>query len=223
MVSSLSKKELVDYIKNLLNRNFPDPYPCDIKSLESIVSDGLDRLEYSFSHVNDRYFNDGVSARFNHLNTDHMVVLIYYIANSGYMKNISENILQKLYCLNKLLHSVDIFYSVRLPKIFCVAHPLGTILGHAEYNDYLYIYQNVTIGSTNDGIYPKLGMHVALSSNTSIIGECNIGNNVLFGGNSFIINTDIPDNSLVLGHYPNNRIVENKTPVFKRFFKEKNE
>ena len=119
------------------------------------------------------------------------------------------------------MHSVDIFYSVMLPKIFCVAHPLGTILGHAKYSDYLYVYQNVTVGSTNDGIYPEFGKFIALSSNTSIIGDCKVGNNVLFGGNSFIINKHIPDNSLVLGHYPNNRVVENKTPVFERLFERK--
>ena len=132
-----------------------------------------------------------------------------------------SHLLEKIYYLNKIMHSVDIFYSVMLPKIFCVAHPLGTILGHAKYSDYLYVYQNVTVGSTNDGIYPEFGKFIALSSNTSIIGDCKVGNNVLFGGNSFIINKHIPDNSLVLGHYPNNRVVENKTPVFERLFERK--
>ena len=39
--------------------------------------------------------------------------------------------------------------------------------------------------------YPEFGKFIALSSNTSIIGDCKVGNNVLFGGNSFIINKHI--------------------------------
>tara|TARA_B100000401_G_C52469266_1_gene560384 strand:- start:5 stop:676 length:672 start_codon:yes stop_codon:yes gene_type:complete len=221
MKSSLSKIQLFDYIKSLIDYNLPDNKKFSTRNLKTMIFDGLDRLEYSFSNVKDKYFNDNNQACFNHLNSDHMVVLLYYISNTGYQMKFDSHLLEKIYYLNKIMHSVDIFYSVMLPKIFCVAHPLGTILGHAKYSDYLYVYQNVTVGSTNDGIYPEFGKFIALSSNTSIIGDCKVGNNVLFGGNSFIINKHIPDNSLVLGHYPNNRVVENKTPVFERLFERK--
>ena len=218
MKSSLSAKNTFLYIKKLLESYLPDSIQNNNEQLEIMVNDGLDRLEFSFSKVKDKYFNENGIPVFNHLNSDHMVVLIYYIGNSGFRSNCDKNLLEKIYYLNKILHSVDIFYSVELPDVFCVAHPLGTILGHAKYGNYLHIYQNVTIGSTNEGIYPTIGEGVAFSSNTSAIGDCTIGNNVLFTANSFIINKNIPDNSLVTGHYPNNRIIPNKKPVIERLF-----
>ena len=218
MNTSLSTQNIFLYIKGLLNSNFPDGKNIDDKHLKKIVNKGLDRLEYSFSKVNDKYFSENGIPLFNHLNSDHMVVLIYYIANSGYKLSLDKNILEKLYYLNKIMHSVDIFYSVKLPDIFCVAHPLNTILGHAKYNDYLYVYQNVTVGSTDEGIYPTLGTGVALYSNTSIIGDCKIGDNVVMTANSTVINKNIPNDSMVTGYYPDNRIIDNKKHVINRLF-----
>ena len=218
MNTSLSKQKIFMYIRNLLRNNFPDNKDICDSSLKIIVNYGLDRLEYSFSNVKDKYYNEDDIPVFNHLNTDHMVVLLYYISNSGFKLDYERNILEKLYYLNKVMHSVDIFYSVNLPDIFCVAHPLNTILGNAKYNDYLYVYQNVTVGSTHEGIYPSLGKAVALYSNTSIIGNCNIGDNVVMAANSSIINQNVPSDSMVTGYYPNNRIIDNKKHVINRLF-----
>ena len=218
MNTSLSKQEIFSYIRNLLKYKFPDNNNISDSSLKTMVNAGLDRLEYSFSNVKDKYFCENDIPLFNHLNSDHMVVLLYYIANSGFKLDYERTNLEKIYYLNKFMHSVDIFYSVNLPDIFCVAHPLNTILGHAKYDDYLYVYQNVTVGSTDEGIYPKLGKGVALYSNTSIIGNCNIGDNVVMTANSTIINQNIPNDSMVTGYYPNNRIIDNKKHVINRLF-----
>ena len=218
MKTSLSSQETHVYIKNLIESHIPDSIKNNDKQLEEMVKNGLARLEYSFSKVKDKYFNENNIPVFNHLNSDHMVVLLYYIGNSGFKLGFDKNILEKIYYLNKIMHSVDIFYSVELPDIFCVAHPLGTILGHADYSDYLYVYQNVTIGSTKEGVYPIFGEGIACFSNTSVIGDCKIGSNVIFTANSTIINKDIPDNSMVTGYYPDNRVIANKKPVINRLF-----
>ena len=60
-----------------------------------MIFDGLDRLEYSFSNVKDKYFNDNNQACFNHLNSDHMVVLLYYISNTGYQMKFDSHLLEK--------------------------------------------------------------------------------------------------------------------------------
>lgn len=218
MKTSLSHHNIFLYIKGLLNLNFPDGKNIDDGDLQKMVSMGLDRLQYSFSKVKDKYYSENDNPLFNHLNSDHMVVLLYYIANSGFKLNFDKTTLEKLYYLNKIMHSVDIFYSVNLPDIFCVAHPLNTILGHAKYSDYFYVYQNVTVGSTNEGIYPTIGRGVALYSNTSIIGNCKIGDNVVMAANSTVINKNIPNDSMVTGYYPNNKIIDNKKHVINRLF-----
>lgn len=58
-------------------------------------------------------------------------------------------------------------------------------------------------------------------SGVKIIGSCKIGSNVVFAANTFIINMDIPSNSIVLGQYPNVKIKPNdKHSVFDFFRQE---
>jgi serine O-acetyltransferase len=172
-----------------------------------MVDKGLSRTEDSFKKIEAKYYNEKEVVNFNHLNSDHMAVLLYFAANSGYQLGYEKNLLEKFYFLNKIMNSIDMFYSINLPEVFCVVHPLGTVLGNAKYGNFMCIYQSVTVGSTQGNAYPEFGDRVVLSSNSSILGHCKIGNNVIFAANSFILNKDIPDNSIVMGHHPNNRII----------------
>lgn len=115
----------------------------------------------------------------------------------------------KVYYLNKILHSIDWFYEINLPDHFMVEHPLGSVLGRAKYGDYLLIYQGVTIGgnislsNTVEIAYPVIGECVTFLSNAKVLGNAHIGKNVIFAANSYVINEDIPDDSIVFGVSPN--------------------
>tara|TARA_B100001564_G_scaffold308529_1_gene279076 strand:+ start:1593 stop:2276 length:684 start_codon:yes stop_codon:yes gene_type:complete len=204
---SLSKENLVMYIQNIITTNFPDNNKINNDQLYIMVERGLERTELSFSKIEAKYYTEKGIINFNHLNSDHMAVLLYFTANSGYKLDYDINLLEKLYYLNKIMNGVDIFYSVNLPEVFCLTHPLGTVLGHAKYGNFICFYQGVTVGSTKSNSYPKFGDKVILTSNSSVLGSCKIGNNVIFSANSFILNKDIPDNSIVTGQHPNNRII----------------
>ena len=93
MKTSLSHHNIFIYIKGLLNSNFPDGKNIDDEHLRKMVDMGLDRLQYSFSKVKDKYFSENDNPLFNHLNSDHMVVLLYYIANSGFKLNFDKTTL----------------------------------------------------------------------------------------------------------------------------------
>jgi len=62
---------------------------------------------------------------------------------------LNKNVCEKIYCLNKCLNAIDIYFEVELPNIFLLVHPLGTVLGKAKYNDFLLVYQQCTVGSNN--------------------------------------------------------------------------
>lgn len=109
-----------------------------------------------------------------------------------------ENFAEKIYYLNKILHSIDLFYEVELPSIFFFDHPLGSVMGRAKYSDYFSFLQGCTVGN-NKGKYPIIGRNVSMLSNSKILGDCHIGNNVILSANSYVIDTDIPDNSIVFG------------------------
>ena len=143
---------------------------------------------------------------------------LYLLSNTIWKNDGDIACASKIFLLNKTLHGIDVFYSVELPEIFLFVHPIGTILGNAKYSNYFVAYQNCTVGSTEDGIYPSFDEEVALYSGSSVIGNCSIGTNSIIGSNSFIINSDIGSNKVVLGAYPNNRIIKNKRRVIKACF-----
>ena len=143
---------------------------------------------------------------------------MYFFSNEAYL--IGDEILaSKLFLLNKALFGIDAFYAVKMPEHFLLVHPLGTILGNANYEDFLVVYQGVTIGSTNAGIYPVFSKSTILYSNSSIIGNCHIGTNVVLGANASLVNSNIPANKVVVGNYPNHSILENKNSLISSYFK----
>jgi serine O-acetyltransferase len=150
-----------------------------------------------------------------------MCAFFYFLYNSGYREKLNDKILTQLFYLNKILHSIDIFYTVELPDVVLFVHPLGTVIGKAKFDNYLVIYQNVTIGSTRESkelLYPKFGKSIIFYSNSSVIGDCKVGNNVTFGANANIVNKDIKDNKIVFGSFPKNRIINNNN-IKKIYFK----
>ena len=48
------------------------------------------------------------------------------------------------YYLNKIMNSVDWFYAIELPDVFCAEHPVGSVLGRAKWNgNRFFVYQRV--------------------------------------------------------------------------------
>jgi serine O-acetyltransferase len=216
---SLNKKELIEFAVRQVNNLIPDSNPVNTKEIGAAFDRALERTEFCFSGIKSKYYFENGETVFNHLNSDHSCIFLYYLSNSVYRDFKNEEIAAKFFLLNKYLNGIDVFYSVELPDVFMVVHPLGTILGKAKYKNYLIAYQNVTVGATDEGIYPELGEGVILYSKTSVIGNCRIGNNVIFGSNSYIVNKNIGDNTIVLGNYPNNILKQNDLEVLKNIFK----
>ena len=86
---------------------------------------------------------------------------------------------------------------------FYIGH-CGTIVinGKAKIGKNCNITHNVTIGQANRGKlkgYPLIGDNVWIGTGSVIVGNINIGSNVLIAPNSFV-NIDVPENSLVVGN-----------------------
>ena len=221
--SSLNTHEMEIYIKNLIKKYFPDKkkFPLNNKKLKQVLNLAYERQEFCYSNIYDKYFNEKGKVLFNHLNSDHFCSFLYFVSNSAFKLNADKSFMDKNFYLNKIMNCVDIFYTVELPSIFALAHPVGTVLGNANYQDYLYVYQNVVVGGifkNGKNIYPKLGKGNILYSHVSLIGNTNVGDNVIFGSNTFVQNKNIKSNSIVLGHYPNNKVKNLKDNVIDRYF-----
>ena len=99
-------------------------------------------------------------------------MFLYFLANTLYKYDYELSFFEKIFLLNKILFSLDIFYEVELPDIFLFVHPLGTVLGRGSYSDYLVVYQRCNIGSNNNLSNSK---HVTLHPGASVLGNCIIG------------------------------------------------
>jgi len=178
-------------LKNLLISNHDvTPY----------VKDSLDRTLKCFEKNNNKYYKEDLNLSVFH--SGQYSIYLYYLANTIHNKSSDTELASKIYYLNKILHSVDWFYEIELPNYWGVEHPVGSVLGRAQYNDGLFIYQNCTIGG-NKKQYPTLGRNVIMYSNSTIIGNCNIGNNVIISTGTTIKDQNIPSNSMVFGESPN--------------------
>ncbi len=221
--TSLLTDSLADYIANQINNFFPDKHLVSKNDLVPTVKIALERTFKCFSEIDQKYYADGNSVLFNHLNSDHYSIFLYLLSNSLYLKGLDAHkrqVADKIFLLNKALHGIDAYYSIKLPEVFLFVHPIGTVLGNAEYGNYFAVYQNCTVGSGAVGSdYPAFGDYVVLFSGSSVIGNCNVGSNVVFGAQTHINNTDVQSNTVVTGRYPSNQIRENKEHVLNRRFR----
>jgi serine O-acetyltransferase len=199
MQASLDVDQLAALAARQCNHFFPDGHDLHGPTLRASAVQALRRMENCFSEVKNRYFFNGDRSVFNHLHGDQYAMWLYFLANQHYRDGGNPAVCSKLFLLNKALHSCDIFYEISLPDIFLLVHPLGTVLGRGIYSDYFTAYQRCGIGSNRD-IYPTIGKYVTLRPGAAILGRCIIGNNVQIAAESFVLDRDIPANSIYIGN-----------------------
>jgi serine O-acetyltransferase len=190
MITTLTEHELCDYTSRQLNNFYPDNHIINLNDYSDAVNLALQRLEFCFKHCTLKHYNDGTQTHFNHLFSDHYVMYLYYLANSMWQLHQDKKICNKLYYLNKTLHGLDCMFDTKLPDIFLIFHGVGTMLGKAEYNDFFVVLHGCTVGS-HKGKSPVIGKGVAMAANSSVIGDCKIGDYSNIGTGVLIFNKDL--------------------------------
>ena len=213
---------LLPFVSALIHKQTDSLFPLEynqnlIESADLLIA--MEHFASCLTHISGKYYTQALSQN-DFYHSDKYAVFLYYLANTLYRHNKIDCATQ-IYCLNKALHSVDMFYEVKLPKIFMLTHPVGSVLGRAESSDYFCAYHNCGVGSSKEnGIthYPSFGQGVLMYGGSRVIGKCNVGDNVIFGANAFIIDTDVPSNSIVVGSYPKHRILVSSHNVLRDIF-----
>lgn len=218
MILAIEKNQLLSLLTTQL-KNFLIEEE-EKNELVNNLDEAIARLEECFKDSSNKYYSREIDGNregfFNPFHSVQYMIFLYILANTIYLKGSKTFICDKLYYLNKMLNGVDLFYQVSLPIHFGAEHPVGSVIGRAKIGDYFYFYQNVTLGGViKDGceVYPQLGCHVEMCSNSSVLGDCIIGDNVIIGAGAIVKNQNIPDNSIVFGHSPNIIIKPNKNKI----------
>lgn len=173
------------------------------KELELAFQVSMQRSLTNFNQSDNKYYKSG----YNDLHSVMNMILLYYLSNELYKRNQCPGLCDKVYYLNKIMHSVDLFYAIELPEYFGAEHPLGAVMGRAKYGNGFFFYQGCTVGGTKDRVgniyYPEIGENCHMFANSSILGNCHIGDNVNIGAGAIVKNQDVPDNCTVFGQSPN--------------------
>lgn len=187
--------------------------------LEKIEDDGLTRslpealrrAKKCFSQSENKYYWKDGEVFFSTYHSGQYCIFLYFLAHQVFLDNSElRDLADKIYYLNKTLNGLDLYYEVEMPDAFHLDHPVGSVMGRAKYGENFTFAQQCTVGN-NKGIFPTIGNNVKMLSGSKIIGQCTIGDNVIVSANTYIKDTNIPENSLVFGSSPNLVIKERKS------------
>lgn len=179
--------------------------------LKSGIEQALSKCERCFANTPNKYYNREGEAYFNPYHSGQYTIFLYYLSNTIYTQYPKLSILaDKVYYLNRALNGCDLFYAVELPDVFMLDHPLGSVMGRAEYGNFFTFLQQCTVGN-NKGDYPIIGENVIMYSGAKILGKCVIGDNTLLSANSYVKDENIPPDSIVFGTSPNLIIKKRKS------------
>lgn len=203
LLTDIPAEDIKKYVINQINVFFPDGSDVryDDKEFAVAFDEALGRLEYCFNRIAIRgyYVFDECRRRhpfFQHTHSDQYAVFLYYLANSLWVRYPEKSaVCDKLILLNKMLHGFWTTYKVKLPDIFILVHPLGSILGPAIYSNYLVVCQGVTVGERRFSKNP-IGEYCFFGGGSSVIGHEPVGNRCAIGINCTVLRTPVPDNSI---------------------------
>ena len=200
----IDEREIELLVCRQLKNIWGEKYTADLK-FRAEISQALKRIEKCFSKLKGKGFHENGETIFSPFHTTSWSMFLYYLSIDIRIEN--KRGADMVYYLNKVMHSVDWYHEIELPDYFAAEHPLGSVLGRARYSDYLFVYQGTTIGGSynkyGELYYPELGEKVTLYANSSILGKCRIGSNVVLSANACVKNEDVPSCSIVYGQSPN--------------------
>ena len=131
------------------------------------------------------------------LDQDIKIYKIYKKSNNLFKKN---QVFFAFYYRYKILKRYNCIFSPmsNIGKNLSMPHPMGIVIGgDTKIGENCTIYQYVTIGQNNNK-FPKIGDNVTIYAGAKIIGDVEIGNNVIVGANA-VVTHDVPNNSVVAG------------------------
>ena len=154
-----------------------------------ILNNACDRYLYCLSRKKIKHYPSNIL-----MNSDEYTSFLVFLASEAYLSQCNE-LAELVYVLNRKLHSFECFYTREIPDLFHLVHPLGSVLGQAAFDNYLVVYQGVSVGGDMKIRYPSLGEGVALFANSTVLGKAVIGSNCAIGAGVQVYGGIVSDGS----------------------------
>jgi serine O-acetyltransferase len=187
-----SQAALGRYVTHQLDTMFPTEESFKNSDvLSDAIGPALKRIEPIIAAVRNFHID-----RFDHFHSLQYTIFLYLLGRQIFSMQPNSEFIDRIFCLNRCLNSIDLHPSVEMPEVFFISHGLSSVIGNAQFLGRIVIFQNVTIGRLGQN-RPSLGSNVILFPGSSVTGTSTIGDNCVIGAAVPIHNVDIPQNSIV--------------------------
>lgn len=181
-----------DFVAFLLTKVY-NSKPISDGLIDNAFQKTVEDVQYHFPEIT----SEDIRARIE-MNNHELAVFLFRLGNEMHLNKI-EDLKFQVHWLLKELCSCEIYFNNKIDKGFYIVHGEGTVIGSRnKIGKGFVIHQGCTIGhkKNGEGNGNKIGDDVKMYSNSSIIGELVIGNNVVIGGNVLIFE-NIENNKVV--------------------------
>jgi serine O-acetyltransferase len=188
-----SQARLAHHVARQLDNLFPqEGIAFDADALAPSIPQALARLRPILAAV--RGFE---TDRFNHFNSLQYASWLYLLANEVWRRDGHAVLAERLFCLNRALNAIDLFYAVEMPPVFFLSHGLGAVLGNAVYGDRLVVFQHVTVGRVG-AERPSIGRDVVLYPGAVVTGASVIGDGCVVSAGTVLHGVQMPPGTLAV-------------------------
>ena len=199
-----SKKEFFEFLKIRFAT-----VGIDFNEIEQYLLASLEVSEKRFQLNRSKYFTSGDErrAQFSATHYSSHALLLYQLSRECFLQG-RIDLAEKIYFLNISTTATDLFYEVDLPLRTGCEHPLGSVIGRAQFTESssLYFYQQCTLGSNLNSIgkevYPSVDGSLFLYSKTTLVGDIKISGLVIAAHATYMKDVGALNDCIVFGEYP---------------------
>ena len=199
-----SKKEFFEFLKIRFAT-----VGIDFNEIEQYLLASLEISEKRFQLNRSKYFTSGDErrAQFSATHYSSHALLLYQLSRECFLQG-RIDLAEKIYFLNVSTTATDLFYEVDLPLRTGCDHPLGSVIGRANFgaDSSLFFRQNCNIGGNRDingtPIYPEVSGSLYMNPRSSIIGRCIVVGNVILANGVYVKDHGVLENVVVFGTSP---------------------
>ncbi len=203
---------LARFVARQLAHLLPDDHDA-LPPLHAAMPAALERTRGCVAHVR------AWQARgFDPLNSGQYATLLYFLGREAAVSQRDDATASRLFLLNKSLNGLELFHAIELPDVFFLSHTPGLVLARAGYADRLVLHQGCTVGRKSPDERPQFGERVVMFPGSMVIGRCRIGARTTLAPGVCLVDTDTPEDSLVLPGAGRPRIVPARREVWRDFF-----
>lgn len=182
-----------DFVSFLLEKVYQSK-PIDEKYIDIAFKKTIDDIVYHFPNLS----QDEIECKIL-TNSNELAIFLFRLGRELHLNN-EEFLKPQIHWLLKELCSCEIYFNNEIGEGFYIVHGQGTVIGSRNsIGKGFKIHQGCTVGHKINGVGNGniIGDNVTMYCNSSIIGELNIGNNVVIGGH-VMITKNIDSNKIIL-------------------------